>query len=97
MQHADNRRSTRRNIRLQTRQAERLLKSPLMVSQRPLVRITRDALIRQVWHGGRVLAMIRNGESYANELGRLETSIAMVAKAMRCLRFANKLGECNGK
>ena len=49
------------------RDSETALEIPHVQSRTPLATLTRDCLIRQLWHGDRVLALLRDGQDYFDE------------------------------
>ena len=72
---------------------ELLLKSPLIQRRTALAKMARDALIRQLWHCGRLLALMRDKRKYAAELDRLNNARTAVKDTMRGLRTAEGCGK----
>ena len=68
---------------------EEALDTPRVQARNPLATITRDCLIRQLWHGDRVLALLRDGQDYSAEFDQMELTGRAAAKALALLRSAH--------
>jgi exoribonuclease II len=65
--------------------AEKALTAPEVQARTPLATITRDCLIRQLWHGDRVLALLRDGQDYAADFHNMELAGRAAAKGLALL------------
>ena len=77
------------NVDRVVKDVEKALDSPRVQSRNPLATITRDWLIRQLWHGDRVLALLRDGQDYSAEFDELELAGRAAAKGLALLRNGN--------
>lgn len=77
---------TARLTRLQVHCAQMLLTFPKTQSRTPEATFLRACLIRQIWWGDRVLALIRDGKGHSAATEQLEANCAEASKAMKILR-----------
>ena len=69
--------------------SKKALDTPRVQARNPLATITRDCLIRQLWHGDRVLALLRDGQDYSAEFDQMELTGRAAVKALALLRSAH--------
>ena len=67
------------------KEVEEALDTPRVQARNPLATITRDCLIRQLWHGDRVLALLRDGQDHLYELRLMLSAGCAAAEGLALL------------
>jgi hypothetical protein len=75
----------RRVVEKSVRDSEVALDAPQVQARTPLATITRGCLIRQLWHGDRVLALLRDGQDHLYELRLMLSAGCAAAEGLALL------------